>query len=838
MPKKRIIKTSPKHEGEIDVNNIGTVHDTSIVSEMETSYLDYAMSVIVQRALPDVRDGLKPVQRRILYSMWQSGLRANAKFRKCATVVGDVLGKYHPHGDASVYAALVRMAQDFSLRYPLVRGQGNFGSIDGDDAAAYRYTESKLEGIAEETLLDIEKDTVDFIPNYDGSHKEPRVLPSRLPTLLLDGTLGIAVGMATNIPPHNLTELCQAIEHLIDHPEATIEDLMQFVKGPDFPIGGIIYSTEDIHQMYSTGRGGVVARGRTEIIEQKSGFAIIVTEIPYMVNKSVLIERMATLVQEKKIDGIRDLRDESNKKGIRIVIELKKDAYPRKVLNRLFQMTQLQETFHGNFVALVDGIAPRLLTLKNILEEHVKHREVVIRRRTQFELDKAKARAHVLEGLRIAMLQIDQVIETIKKSKDQDEARTNLMKKFKLSEIQSNAILEMQLRRLANLERLKVEQEYKEKLDLIKALEALLKSKLKIQGMIKEEVKELREKYGDARRTEVVEHGIKNFRIEDVIPDTPTVVMITRGGYIKRLPPDTFKAQARGGKGVSGQTLKEEDAIDQLFTTTTHKDLLFFTNRGRVFKLKAYDVPETSRTAKGQAFVNFLQLAPGELVTTSLSLQELEKYKFLMMVTSKATIKKVALTEFDNVRKSGIIAIKLNEGDALEWVKPTTGDSTIALTTSAGQAIRFEESAVRAMGRSAAGVRGIKLKGDDAVVGMAVVPAKAKKDAFQLFVLMKNGYGKRTAIEEYKIQGRGGSGIKTANITSKTGPIVSARLVQSQDSRDLLVVSDAGQVIRTALKSVSVLSRATQGVRIMRFKKEGDCVVTATLVDDTVDGGE
>ncbi|HBL39172.1 TPA: DNA gyrase subunit A [Candidatus Uhrbacteria bacterium] len=810
--------------------NLGRVEDTSIVSEMETSYLDYAMSVIVQRALPDVRDGLKPVQRRILYSMWQSGLRANAKFKKCATVVGDVLGKYHPHGDSSVYAALVRMAQDFSLRYPLVRGQGNFGSIDGDDAAAYRYTEAKLEGIAEEVLTDIEKETVDFAPNYDGSHKEPRVLPSKLPTLLLDGTLGIAVGMATSIPPHNLTELCLAIEHLIEHPEAGVEDLMEFVKGPDFPVGGILYSTEDIRQMYASGRGGIVARARTEIVEQKGGYAIIVSEIPYMVNKASLVERIAALVQEKKIEGIRDLRDESNKKGIRVVIELKKDAYPKKVLNRLFQLTQLQETFHGNFVALVGGLSPRLLTLKNILEEHVKHREEVIRRRTQFDLDKARARTHILEGLRIAIAQIDKVIETIKKSKDQDEARVNLMKKFKLSEIQANAILEMQLRRLANLERLKIEEEYKEKQALMKELEGVLKSPVKVRGLIKTEMKELREKYGDARRTEIVKHGVKDFRIEDVIPDAPTVVMITRGGYIKRLPPDTFKAQARGGKGVSGQTLKEEDAIDQVFTTSTHKDLLFFTNRGRVFKLKAYDVPEASRTAKGQALVNFLQLAPGELITTALSLSDLEKYRYLMMVTSKATIKKVALDQFENVRKSGLMAIKLNEGDTLEWVKPTTGDNTIMLVTSNGQAIRFEEDDVRAMGRAAAGVRGIRLKGDDSVVGMAVVPVKVKKDIFQFFVLMQKGYGKRTPIEEYKIQGRGGSGIKTANITSKTGPIVSARLVQADDPRDLLVVSDAGQVIRTALKSVSVLSRATQGVKIMRFKKDADSVATATLV--------
>ncbi|MDA1038111.1 MAG: DNA gyrase subunit A [bacterium] len=831
MAKKKQPFKKQTEEEVLDSDNIGTIVDTSIVSEMETSYLDYAMSVIVQRALPDVRDGLKPVQRRILYSMWQSGLRSSSRFKKCATVVGDVLGKYHPHGDASVYAALVRMAQDFSLRYPLVHGQGNFGSIDGDDAAAYRYTEAKLKSIAEQTLMDIEKDTVDFVPNYDGSHKEPRVLPSKLPTLLLDGTLGIAVGMATNIPPHNLTELCGAIEALIENPASSVEDLMEHVKGPDFPTGGIIYNEEDIKQVYATGRGGIVIRARTEIVEKKNGFFdIIVTEIPYQVNKSTLISRMAELVQQKKIEGIKDLRDESNKDGIRVVIELKKEAYPKKVLNRLYQQTQLQETFHGNYVALVDGISPRLLNLKSILEEHVKHREVVIKRRTSFELNKAKSRAHILEGLRIAILKIDQVIETIKQSKDQDVAKENLIKKFKLTEIQAKAILEMQLRRLANLERLKIEQEFKELQELIKKLEGILNSKAKILKMIKDDIAELKEKYGDERRTEIVKHGIKGFRIEDVIPDTPTVVMITRGGYIKRLPPDTFKAQGRGGKGVTGMAAKDEDAIDQVFTTTTHQDLLFFTNRGRVFKLKAYDVPEASRIAKGQALVNFLQLAPGELVTATMSNADVEKFKYLLMVTSQATIKKVELSQFENVRNSGLIAIKLKESDNLEWVKPTTGENNIMLATANGQAMQFKEGDVRPMGRVASGVRGIKLKGDDRVVGMAVVPANSKKGTYQLFVLMKNGYGKRTAVEEYKVQGRGGSGIKTANITAKTGPIVTARLVKSDDPRDILVASEAGQVVRTSLKSVSLLSRATQGVKVMRFKKDGDGVATSALV--------
>ncbi|MBI2484931.1 DNA gyrase subunit A [Candidatus Uhrbacteria bacterium] len=808
----------------------GHIVDRSIVTEMETSYLDYAMSVIVQRALPDVRDGMKPVQRRILYSMWQSGLRASAKFKKCATVVGDVLGKYHPHGDASVYAALVRLAQDFSLRYPLVHGQGNFGSIDGDEAAAYRYTEAKLSAIAEEALVDLEKETVEFAPNYDGTHKEPRVLPSKLPTLMVEGTLGIAVGMATNIPPHNLTEVCDAIIHLIENPKATVEDLLQFVKGPDFPTGGIIYNREDIRQAYSTGRGGIVMRAKAEIVEDKQGHAIIVTEIPYQVNKAALLEKIADLVQEKKIEGIRDLRDESSKDGLRVVIELKKDAYPRKVLNRLYQATQLQDTFHTNFVALVDGIAPRLLNLRGMLEEYVKHRQEVVRRRTAYDLDKAQARAHILEGLRIAILQIDKVIETIKKSADQDEAKANLIKKFKLSELQALAILEMQLRRLANLERLKVEQEYKEKMALIKELEAILKSPAKILMIVKQDAKDMKERYGDARRTEIVASGVKNFRMEDVIADAPTVVMITEGGYIKRLPPDTFKAQARGGKGVSGMTAKEEDAVEQVFATTTHKDLLFFTNRGRIFQLKAYDVPEASRTAKGQALVNFLQLAPGELVTTSLSLEDIESYKYLVMVTRRGTIKKVELGAFESVRRSGLIAIKLNEGDSLQWVRPTDGDDHIILVTADGQAIQFVEKNVRAMGRVAAGVRGIKLHGTDEIVGMEVIASKAKKGAYQLFTLMKHGYGKRTPVEEYKVQGRGGSGIMTANVTDKTGSVVSARIVRSDDERDLLVVSEAGQVIRTALSSVSVLGRATQGVRVMRFKKEGDAVATAELV--------
>ncbi len=598
---------------------VGRLEPRDISDEMRDAYLDYAMSVIVSRALPDVRDGLKPVHRRILYSMWMTGLRAGARFKKCATVVGDVLAKYHPHGDMAVYDSLVRMAQDFSMRYPLVKGQGNFGSLDGDSAAAYRYTESKLEGIAEELLSDIEKQTVDFRPNFDGAHEEPIVLPSKFPNLLLNGTLGIAVGMATNIPPHNLSEVCAAAMHLIDHPDASVEDLMAFVKGPDFPTGGLVYNVNDIKQAYATGKGGIVMRAKTEIVEEKNGsFRILVHEIPYQVNKATLLEKIATLVREKKVEGIKDLWDESTKDGVRIVVELKRDAFPKKVLNRLFQMTQLQETFHVNMLALVDGLQPRILNLKMMLEEYLKHRVVVVRRRTQFDLDRAKERAHILEGLRIALLHIDKVIETIKKSKDKDEARGNLMKRFKLSELQSVAILEMRLQQLANLERLKIEQEYEEKMKLIRELEAILKSEKKLQSVVRGEVEEIGEKFGDERRTAIVKQGVKDFSMEDIIPDVSTVVMITRGGYIKRVSPDAFRTQERGGKGVMGLTTKEEDEVEDIFSTSTHRDLLFFTSRGRVFKLKTYDVPEASRTAKGSALGNFLNLSPGEKESSNL----------------------------------------------------------------------------------------------------------------------------------------------------------------------------------------------------------------------------
>lgn len=831
-------KILPEQEPEIiDVaqtvkkDGVGNLVSEGIVEQMQQSYLDYAMSVIVARALPDVRDGLKPVHRRILYAMWSIGLKPSAKFRKSATVVGEVLGKYHPHGDVAVYDSMVRMAQDFSLRYPLVKGQGNFGSMDGDRAAAMRYTESKLAGISEEMLFDIEKDTVNFIPNYDGSQKEPTVLPAKLPNLLINGTTGIAVGMATSIAPHNLNEIVDAIVELIDNPNATIDDLLKHVKGPDFPTGGIIYDEKEIKQMYATGKGGVVIRAKTEIVEAKGGsYNILVTEVPYQTNKATLIEKIANLVKDKKIDGIRDLRDESSKEGVRIVIELKKDAYPKKTLNALFKQTDLQTTFHSNMLALVDGIQPRVLNLKMILEEYIKHRQEVIKRRTEFDLNKAKDRAHILEGLKMALAKIDAIIKTIKASKDKEIAKTNLIKKFKLSERQAVAILEMRLQQLANLERLKIEQELKEKLALIKDLEAILNSAKKILGIIKNEILEIKEKHGNERRTQLVTHGVKTFSAEDLVPNEDTIITITKDGYIKRLAPETFKTQGRGGKGVVGLTTKEEDVVEQFFTTTTHSDVLFFTTKGRVFQLKAYDVPKGSRTSKGQAIVNFLQLAPEEQVSSAMPFAELDDYKFLTMVTTKGNIKKVPSEDFKHIRRSGLIAIKLKKEDELEWVVPSTGKDEIVLVTAKGQAIRFKESQVRAMGRSAAGVRGIKLKTGDKVVGMDIVNNTLAKDG-QLMIIMSKGYGKRSSLANYKIQGRGGSGIKTAKITDKTGEIVAGRVVNAKVAdEDIIIISSKGQVIRLPLKAINILGRATQGVRLMKFKAPNDKVASTTFI--------
>ncbi len=1249
---------------------IGQVKNRLISEEMQTSYLDYAMSVIVSRALPDVRDGLKPVHRRILYAMWNLGLKASAKFRKSATVVGEVLGKYHPHGDQAVYDSMVRMAQGFAMRYPLVHGQGNFGSMDGDNAAAMRYcisgdslvltdqgilpienisdkeeeeinlnilnyqgqikkaskffnsgahpvieiiteqeyalrgsynhpvlvwqlnefsapaikwkllqditshdyvvmnrnfslfsqknlvlkkyypktnlkhhpvdlpqtmnkglafllgalvaegsfhqnhiifnnqdiefyaqvkriildqfknvkiyerkikgacqeldiyqqkavgflknigltstkaagkeipfsvlmskkeivksfltalfegdgsviyqqdkrhqgqtielayhsqskklikqlkivllnfgivtttpyhdqrhdcwklivsgvkniarfqqeigffserkngvlakvkklnssrmsktdyipylntylrqnyknsfiqrnnfdhyntlqknysslvkilnksdqkmvvwllknkfffnkiktisrpvakekvysirvasqchsfiangfinhnTEAKLSAVAEELLFDLEKDTVDWQPNFDGTQKEPKVLPAKLPNLLLDGTMGIAVGMATEIPPHNLTELIDGLCYLIDNPDADINDLMRFVKGPDFPTGGLIYNLEDIKQAYATGKGGVVMRARTEIVENKNDtYTIVVSEMPYQVNKAALLEKIADLAHDKKIEGIKDLRDESNKEGVRVVIELKKDSYPKKILNQLFSHTDLQTTFHFNMLALVDGLQPRVLNLKMILEEYLKHRRQVVTRRTQFDLDRAKERAHILEGLMLALNKIDAVIQTIKKSRDREEAKKNLITKFKLTEQQAVAILEMKLSQLANLERLKIETELKEKKKLIAELTEILKSPKKILGLIKNELQKIKEKFGDERRTEIVAHTVGEFRQEDLIPDETTIVVVTRDGYIKRLPPETFRTQSRGGKGVMGLTTKEEDEVEHLFATTTHKDLLFFTSRGRVFQLKAYEIPVASRVSKGQSIVNFLQLAPQEKVSSVLYLADWEKFKYLIMVTKRGTIKKCELKSFENIRRSGLIAIKLKNEDVLDWVKPVSEKDEVMIITAAGQSIRFPEKNVRAMGRTAAGVRGLRLKGRDEVVSMNIITA-LKKEGGQVLVVTENGFGKMTPVKEYRLQSRGGSGIRTARVTAKNGKIVWAYVLNPHKlpeslSGDLMIISIKGQVIRLPLKSVPDTGRDTQGVHLMRFKEKGDRVASVTLV--------
>ncbi|MFA6428536.1 MAG: DNA gyrase subunit A [Candidatus Buchananbacteria bacterium] len=827
MPKKKI---QPKTETVV-TNFVSRVSLQPIVQEVQQSYLDYAMSVIIARALPDVRDGLKPVHRRILYAMWTLGLRASAKFRKSATVVGEVLGKYHPHGDSAVYDSMVRLAQDFAMRYPLVNGQGNFGSLDGDSAAAMRYTEAKLTSMAEEMLQDIDKETIAWMPNYDNTLLEPKVLPSKLPNLLLNGTMGIAVGMATNIPPHNLTELVDGIAALLDDEDLTVEDLMKYIKGPDFPTGGVIYSHNDIMTAYATGRGGVVIRAKTEIIETKSGsWQIIVNEIPYQVNKAQLLEKIADLVKDKKIEGIKDLRDESNREGVRIVIELKKDTYPKKILNQLFKHTQLQETFHFNMLALIDGIQPKILNLKSILEQYILHRQEVVKRRAAFELMQAKDRAHILKGLMIALENIDKIIATIKKSKDKDEAKINLISKFKLSERQAVAILEMRLQQLANLESLRIEQELKEKLALIKELENILASPKKIREIIKKELLALKEKFGDERRTQIIAQKVDSFTTEDLVPNEDTIVMITRDGYLKRLPPETFKAQSRGGKGVIGLTTKEEDEVEQFFTTTTHADIWFFTTKGRVFQLKGYDIPQATRTAKGQAIVNFLQLAPNEKVSAVLESTDLSSAKFLVMVTVQGQIKKTPISDFANVRRSGLIAIKLKSDDALQWVKPSTGKDEIILATANGQSIRFREAQVRAMGRTASGVRGLRLKKGDEVISMDIIDGSLAKN-LQLLVVMENGFGKRTGLVQYKIQGRGGSGIKTAQVTAKTGKLVASTVINAQTKdEDLIIISKKGQVIRLPLNSVSVLGRATQGVRVMRFKEPDDKVVNLTRI--------
>jgi len=833
--KDKFKKTKPKKE------EVSLIHDKveliDLKQEMGQSYIEYAMSVIVARALPDVRDGLKPVHRRILYAMSEMGLKPSAKYRKSATVVGEVLGKFHPHGDSAVYDSMVRMAQNFSLRYPLIDGQGNWGSLE-DSPAAMRYTECRLTPIAEEILVDIDQETVNFIPNYDGALKEPQVLPAKLPCLLLNGAMGIAVGMATNIPPHNLNEICDAAIYLIDHPKAEMDDLLQFIKGPDFPTGGLIFDSSQIKQVYGIGKGPIVMRAKTEIVEKKlNQFNIIISELPYQVNKATLLQRIAELVKNKKLEGIKDIRDESDREGLRILIELKKAAFPQKILNRLFKLTDLQQVFHVNMVSLSQGIQPKILGLKGMLEEHMGHRQIVIRRRIEYKLLKTKDRVHILKGLQTALDHLDAIIKIIKQSKDRETAKQNLIKKYRLTEIQAMAILEMRLHQLAGLERTKIKDELKEKLKRIKELEEILSKPKMILKIIKKEMNELKEKYGDARRTKVVSHEIEKFKEEDLIPNESTVIIITQDGYIKRLAPESFKTQARGGKGVTGLEIKEEDRVQHLVATTTHSDLLFFTTRGKVFQIKAYDVPQTQRTARGQSLVNFLEMASNEKVSVLLPVADLENYKYLVMVTERGIIKKVKITDFANVRHSGLIALKLKKDDTLQWVKPSTGNNEIVLVSTLGQAIRFKEKDIRAMGRTATGVRGMRLKTIDIIVGMGIIyqSTQNKSSEDKLLVITENGFGKMTGLKNYRFQHRGGSGVKTAKITEKTGKIISARVINEQKlptfiKGDLLLISRLGQIIRLPLKSVPVMSRSTQGVRLMRPKKKNDRVSSSTLI--------
>ncbi|MEE8131630.1 MAG: DNA gyrase subunit A [Candidatus Paceibacterota bacterium] len=798
------------------------IEKREITTELQESYLDYAMSVIVSRALPDVRDGLKPVHRRILWAAWEDGLNYSAKFRKSANIIGNVLGKYHPHGDVAVYDALVRMAQDFSLRYPLIQGQGNFGSQDGDSAAAYRYTEAKLSKIAEELLINIEKETVDWKPNYDGAHQEPKVLPAKLPNLLLNGSMGIAVGMATNIPPNNLTEITNAILYLIDNPKSPTEDLMKFIQGPDFPTGGIIYNKKAITDAYISGRGPITLRAKTEIIEKRSGqFNIVVTEIPYQVNKSELVIKIAELVQNKKIEGIRDVRDESGKEGIRIVIDLKNDVSPQKILNQLFKHTDFQKDFHVNMLALNQGIQPQIMSVKDILHAHIEHRQEVVRRRTEFELTKTKERAHILEGLSKALSVIDKIIAVIKKSKTTEEAHQKLVKNFKLTGIQATAILEMKLRTLAALERQKIEDELKEKKKLINELEIILKSKQKILKIIKDELSEIKDKYGDERRTKLVAGGLKEFQEEDLIPKEETIITLSKSGYIKRVAPTNFKAQRRGGKGLIGSDVGEEDFLTHFISANTHNNILFFTDRGKVFQTKVYEIPAGSRTAKGKLIQNFLDIPTGESITAIVTYSDNAlQTAFLIMNTRNGLIKKTPLKEFSNVRRNGIIAINLSKNDRLKWAKLSSGKDGVILATKLGQAIRFKESQLRQMGRTAAGVKAIKLKKDDFVAGLDIINVSSKSQITnsKLLIVTENGFAKQTLLKEYKIQSRGGQGIKTAKITSKTGLIVASRIIT--DEEELLALSAKGQIIRTKISNIRTAGRATSGVKIMKLKEK------------------
>ncbi len=812
------IEEAPRTDGIVPVN---------IVAEMKESYLAYAMSVITTRALPDVRDGLKPVHRRILFAMNEMGLSSTSRFRKSAAVVGDVLGKYHPHGDTAVYETMVGMAQEFTYRYPLILGQGNFGSIDGDNAAAMRYTEAKMAKMSNELLRDLEKETVDFRPNYDQTRKEPVVLPSAVPALLLNGTLGIAVGMATNIPSHNLAEVLDATMHLIDNEEATTEDLMQFVKGPDFPTGGIAYGYKDMLHAYSTGRGGVVCRGEAEIIEQKGGmFQIIITSIPFRVNKSNLIMAIAELVQEKKLEGIKGLRDESTR-DIRVVIDLKSGAHPEKVLNYIYKNTQLESNFNFNIVALVNGV-PQTLSLKSILSEFILHRKEVVKRRLQYDLRKAEEREHILLGLKKALDKIDRVITIIRASKDASIAKLNLIKEFKFSDLQATAILEMKLQKLAGLERKAIENELAEKQKFIKEVKELLANAKKMLKVISDELKEIREKYADDRRTKIVKGGIKEISDEDLIPEKETMLVFTAGGYVKRTDPSEYRSQKRGGVGVVDLETKEEDFVTMLIGGSTHNDLLFLTNLGKAYQIKMYDIPEGRRATKGKSIMNFLSLSGDEKVTSILPMpKELKKSPIsLMLVTKNGTVKKMAGESFKDVRRSGIIAIRLDKGDELSTALSVDKGDEVMIATESGQSIRFKESDIREMGRTAGGVRGINLGKDDVVIGVDVIKKENKDGTF--LTMSANGLGKKTKLSEYKVQKRGGSGIKTAKVTPKTGKLIVSKVLNG-DEEEIIAMSKKGQVIRTALKDIPSLGRQTQGVTIMRLRA-GDGIASIACV--------
>lgn len=801
------------------------VEELTVENVMEDSFLRYSMSVLIDRALPDVRDGLKPVNRRILYAMNKNGWKAPHATVKSARIVGEVMGKYHPHGDSSIYESMVNLAQPWKMRYTLVEGQGNFGSMDGDEAAASRYTEARMDKVGAELLSDIDKNTVDFRDNFDGTEQEPVVLPAAVPNILLNGQMGIAVGMATNIPPHNLGEVVDATVAQIDNPDITLEELMKYVKGPDFPTGAEVYGGAPMKQAYATGRGSVTIRAVTQIEERKNGrFNIVITEVPYGMSKEGFVDKVRELVLAKKLDHIADARDESARGKVRVVVELKKDAFPKKILNQLYKMTGLQTTFHYNVLALVDGIQPKVMGLKEILAEFIKHRQKVIRRRTEFDLNKAKERAHILEGLKIALDHIDEVIKTIRES--YDDADKRLMERFGLSEVQAAAILAMQLRRLQGLERDKIENELNELHELIKKLEAILASEQAILDVVKEELLAMKEKYGDKRRSKIFNHELGKFAEEDLIPDEESVVLLTAQGYVKRVLQADFKKQNRGGKGRRGMTTKEEDVIDTIIMASSHDFLLFFTNQGRIFRIKAFEIPQSSLIAKGTASVNLLNLRPEEKVTSVIKQgDEAGEDGYLFMATTKGTIKKTSLKDYANIRTNGLITINLDEGDELRWVRGTTGDNDIIISTSAGQAVRFNEKDVRPMGRAARGVRGVRLRPNDTVVGMDVVSdPKSQK----LIVISTKGYGKMTAATNFPPHKRGGVGVKVAAVTAKTGPIAAVHTLDPE-AQEIIMMSTGGQAIRVAVKDIPTLGRATQGVRVMRLN-EGDTVASIGII--------